>query len=295
MQTDLLWVYEGLTDYLGEVLTARSGELSVENWRDALAKTAADLDHRSGRAWRNLQDTADGVPAMQGGGQAWRDWRRPVDYYEEDILNWLWADIIIRQKTNGQKSLDDFCKLYGGAPNTPPMVKTYTFDDIVNLLNQVVPYDWRRFWTERLTNHGPGAPLAELQDAGWKLTYDEKPSEMEHISRRDAGNVDAHFTVGVILNREGVVRDVVENMIGAKSGIGPGMKIVAVNGRAFSGDVWRDAIKAAKGSSQPIELIVENTGYFRIIKVDYHDGEKHPHLVRDESKPDLLSEILKAK
>ena len=295
MKDDLLWVYEGLTDYLGEVLMARSRELGLEDTRDSIARTAADLDHRSGRAWRDLQDTADGVPAMQMAGSAWRDWRRPVDYYEEDILNWLWVDVIIRQKSNGKKSLDDFCKLFEGAPSGPPMVKPYTFDDVVNALNQVVPYDWRTFWTDRLTSHGPGAPLGGLEESGWKLIYDEKPSGMGRAESRDSLVLDAHYSVGLLLRKDGTVQDTVENMPAAKAGIGPGMKIVAVNGRKFSPDSWHDAMKAAEGNSNPIELIVENTDYFRTIKLDYHGGEKFPHLMRDESKPDLLTEILKAK
>jgi predicted metalloprotease with PDZ domain len=295
MQTDLLWVYEGLTNYLGEVLTARSGELTLELARDELALTAADLDHRSGRVWRNLQDTADGVPSMQGAPGAWQDWRRPLDYYPEDTLNWLWADVIIRQQSKGSKSLDDFCKLFHGGQSGPPAVKTYTFDDIVNTLNQVAPFDWRKFWTDRLTSHGPGAPLGGIEGSGWKLTYDETPSELTKAAGHAAKTIDAHYSVGLFLKDDGTVRDTIEGMVAAKAGIGPGMKIIAVKGRKFSSDVWHDAIKAAKDSSAPIELIVENTDYFRTIKLDYHGGEKYPHLVRDESKPDLLTEILKQK
>ena len=299
MQTDLLWVYEGLTSYLGDVLTARSGELTPALSRDGLAQMAADLDHRSGRIWRDLQDTADDVPTMQSAPKAWEDYRRPVDYYDEDVLNWLWADVIIRQQTKGAKSLDDFCKLFHGAPSGPPMVKTYTFDDVVNGLNQVVAYDWRGFWTERLSNHGPGAPLAGIEGSGWKLVYDENPSELDRAQDRDGDrngrSVNAHYSVGLVAGSDGAIQDTVEGMVAAKAGIGPGMKIVAVNGRRFSGDVWHDAIRAAKTSPSPIELIVENTDYFRVVKLDYHGGEKYPHLVRDESKPDLLTEIYRAK
>jgi predicted metalloprotease with PDZ domain len=299
MQTDLLWVYEGLTSYLGDMLSARSGERTPALARDELARQAADLDHRSGRVWRNLQDTADGVPDMQSAPKAWRDYRRPLDYYEEDVLTWLWADVIIRQQTQGAKSLDDFCKLFHGAPSGPPMVKTYTFDDVVNALNQVAPRvppnDWRGFWTERLSNHGPGAPLAGIEGSGWKLVYDEYPSELDRAGSRDGNNTSAHYSVGLLVGSDGLVRDTVEGMLAAKAGIGPGMKIVAVNGRRFSWEVWRDAIRAGKTSSSPIELIVENTDYFRVVKLDYHGGEKYPHLVRDESKPDLLTEIYRAK
>ncbi len=295
MQTDLLWVYEGLTSYLGDVLSARSGERTPSLARDALAQIAADLDHRSGRPWRDLQDTADGVPSMQDAPHAWSDYRRGLDYYDEDVLNWLWADVIIRQQTKDAKSLDDFCKLFHGAPSGPPMVKPYNFDDVVNALNQVAPYDWRAFWTERLTNHGPRAPLGGVEGSGWKLVYDGTPSELDHAENADGKKLDSRYSLGLSLNDEGVVKDTIEGMIAAKAGIGPGMKIVAVNGRRLSSDIWRDAIRTSKNSSSPIELIVENTEYFRVVKLDYHDGEKYPHLIRDESKPDLLSEIFKAK
>src|SRR5580693_5551987 len=236
MQTDLLWVYEGLTSYLGDMLSARSGERTPELARDALAQIAADLDHRSGRVWRNLQDTADGVPTMQDAPRGWEDYRRGLDYYDEDVLNWLWADVIIRQQTKSAKSLDDFCKVFNGAPSGPPMVKPYTFDDVVNALNQIAPYDWRAFWTERLTNHGPGAPLTGIEAAGWKLVYDEAQSDLD---RSDEGkSIDAHYSVGLFLESDGGVKDTVENMPGALSGIGPGMKIIAVNGRKFSAAGW---------------------------------------------------------
>jgi predicted metalloprotease with PDZ domain len=295
MQTDLLWVYEGLTSYLGDVLTARSGERTPELAREALAQIAADLDHRSGRVWRNLQDTADGVPSMQEASHGWQDWRRPVDYYDEDVLTWLWADVIIRQQTKGAKSLDDFCKLFHGGATGPPMVKTYTSDDVMNALNTIAPYDWRGFWKERLTNHGPGAPLGGIEGSGWRLVYDENPSDLDRASERDDKLVDVHYSLGLILNTEGGIRDTIENMVAAKAGIGPGMRIVAVNGRRFSPDVLHDAIHAAKTSPAPIEFIVENTDYFRTFKLDYHDGEKYPHLVRDESKPDVLTQIFRAK
>jgi len=260
---------------------------------------AADLDHRSGRVWRNLQDTADGVPTMQNAPKAWEDYRRGLDYYDEDVLTWLWADVIIRQQTkeakSGAKSLDDFCKLFYGAPSGPPVVKTYTFDDVVNALNQVAPYDWRGFWTERLSNHGPRAPLGGVEGSGWKLVYDEYPSELDRAGDRDGKSINAHYSVGLLAGSDGVIRDTVEGMLAAKAGIGPGMKIVAVNGRRISAEVWHDAIRAAKTSPSPIELIVENTDYFRVVKLDYHGGEKYPHLVRDESKPDLLTEIYRAK
>jgi predicted metalloprotease with PDZ domain len=295
MQTDLLWTYEGLTEYLGNMLAARSGLWTPEQYREYLALSAATLDHLPGRTWRNLQDTADAAPQLYFAPRAWYSWRRGVDFYEEDDFNWLWVDVVIRQQTKDKKSIDDFCKLFHGGQGGVPALKTYTFDDIVNALNQIAPYDWRGFWTERLTNHGPGAPLGGVEGSGWKLVYDETPSDFERSAERAENLVDEAFSVGLVLKDDGEVSDTIEGMTAAKAGMGPGMKVVAVNGRKFSADVLHDAIKTAKSSSDPIELLVENIDYYKTFKLDYHEGEKHPHLVRDESKPDLLGEIIKAK
>jgi predicted metalloprotease with PDZ domain len=295
MQDDLLWVYEGLTNYLGTVLTARSGLLTPEQSRDDLARTAAALDHTPGRAWRNLQDTVDAAPQLYFSPQAWHSWRRGVDFYDEDTLNWLWVDVIIRQQSKGAKSIDDFCHLFHGAPSTGPMVKPYTFDDVVSTLNQVVPYDWRGFWTERLTNHGPGAPLGGVEGSGWKVVYDETQSEMEHGIESSFHFVGAAYSIGLELREDGTITDTVEGMPAAEAGIGPGMKLVAVNGRKYSPEVLRAALKAGKGGNSTLDLLIENTDYYKTYKIDYHGGEKYPHLVRDESKPDLLTEIYRAK
>jgi predicted metalloprotease with PDZ domain len=295
MQDDLLWVYEGLTNYLGFVLTARSGLLSADQDRDDLALTAAALDHLPGRQWRNLQDTADAAPQLYFTPESWHSWRRSTDFYPEGTLDWLWVDAIIRQQSKGKKSIDDFCHLFHGAPSTGPALKTYTFDDVVNALNQVVAYDWRGFWTERLTNHGPGAPLGGIEGSGWKLTYDETPSEMLSNQASMYHFVPSGFAIGLNLRDDGGINDTIEGEVAAKAGIGPGMKVIAVNGRHFSPEVLRDAIKASKNSNGTIDLLVENTDYYKTYKLDYHGGESYPHLVRDESKPDLLSEILKAK
>jgi predicted metalloprotease with PDZ domain len=218
-----------------------------------------------------------------------------VDYYDEDVLNWLWVDTIIREQTHGQKSMDDFCHLFHGGQSGPPEVKTYTFEDVVNTLNQVAPYDWRGFWTERLTNHGPGAPLTGIERSGWKLVYDETQSELIKVRKRELKEISAQYSIGLLLEESGNIVDTVEGMPAAKAGIGPGMKLVAVNGKRFSEDVLNDVLKAAKNGSDPIELLVENTEYYRIYKLAYHGGEKYPHLVRDESRPDVLTDIIKAR
>jgi len=294
MQDGLLWVYEGLTEYLGDVLTARSGLRNPQQYRDELARTAAGLDHRPGRTWRNLQDTADAAALLYYTPKEWDSWRRSVDYYDEGELAWLWADSVIRQQTGGKKSLDDFCKLFHGAPSGPPIVKTYTFDDVVSTLNQVAPYDWRGFWNNLLTSHGPGAPLGGIENTGWKIVYDETRSDLMRSWEDDHRDLNAAFSVGLIIHENGEIVDTIEGMDAARAGIGPGMKIIAVNGRRFTPQVFRDALLSGKHTTAPLELLVENTDYYKTFKLDYHGGEKYPHLVRDESKPDMLSDIIRA-
>ena len=295
MQTDLLWVYEGLTSYLGDLLSARSAIRTPDEARDNLAYIAAELEYRPGRSWRNLQDTADAVPALQDSPRSWESWRRGVDYYDEDVLNWLWVDVLLRQQSNGKKSMDDFCRAFHGGPGGSAEVKTYTFDDVVSTLNTIVPYDWRKFWTERLTNHGPGAPLTGLENSGWKLVLNDTPSPLT-LAREDVREtVESIYSLGLNMQADGSIVDTVEGLPAAKAGIGPGMKLLAVNGRKFSKIVLRDALKAAKNNSDPIELLVDNADYYRTFKVDYHGGEKFPHLERDASKLDMLSQIYSAK
>jgi predicted metalloprotease with PDZ domain len=306
MHTDLLWVYEGLTETYGDIMAARSGLWTAEQYREHLAEVAAQLDHRPGRSWRNLQDTADDAAILYYAPRQWDSWRRDVDFYDEGELDWLWVDAIIEQQSNGAKSLDDFCHLFYGPPSTAPMVKTYTFDDLVNALNQIVPYDWRGFWTERLTNHGPGGPLGGIDGNGWKLVYDDQRSEYMRAREEARSLLDASYSVGLLIDGtcvrarsdgdceySGVIEDTIEDMDAARAGIGPGMRIVAVNGRRFTPEVFRDALYEGKSSTQPLKLVIENTDYLRTFTLDYHGGEKYPHLVRDESKPDRLSEVLR--
>jgi predicted metalloprotease with PDZ domain len=293
MKGDLLWVYEGMTQYFGEVLTARSGELTPEQSRDGLANVAAYLDHWPGRTWRPLQDTATAAQILYGASHAWQSWRRSVDYYDEMILVWLEADTMIRKQTNGAKSLDDFAKLFVGGKSGPPAVIKYEFQDIVNGLNQVAPYDWATFLRTRLDRTGERAPLGGIENSGWKLVYTEQESDFMKAHERDRKNTVEWYSIGLDLDSKGKITDSVKGMAAEKAGLAPGMRVVAVNGREYSADVLRAAIKAAKGTSEPIELLIENGEFYKTYKVDYHEGLKYPHLERDASKPDLLSDIMK--
>ncbi|MGB6304710.1 MAG: M61 family peptidase [Acidobacteriaceae bacterium] len=292
MKGDLLWVYEGLTEYLGDVLTARSGLWTDDQYREALANSAADLDNRPGRTWRDLQDTATAAQTLYEASGQWGNWRRSVDYYPEGELLWLQVDTIIRQQSHGKKSLNDFCvRFLGRNGDTGPITVPYTFDDVVSNLNAVQPYDWAGFLTEKLTTKENHAPLGGIENGGYRLSYSDTPNSMEESMEALRG-VDAWYSLGLNLSHQGVIRDVLFYSPAYKAGLGPGMKIVAVSGRAYTDALMHDAIRNSKNTQAPIELIVENTAYFRDVKIDYHGGERYPHLERVDSKPDILNQIL---
>ena len=294
MQGDLLWVYEGMTDYWGNILAARTGLWNKQQFLDETAELSATLDHTPGRSWRPLQDTADAAQILYGAPAEFESWRRSVDYYPEGFLIWLETDTVIRQQTKGQKSLNDFCRAFHGlGGDTPPKVVPYTFDDIVKSLNDVTPYDWKKFLRDRLDSYGPGAPLGGVTNGGWKLVYDENPSDFTKAMEKVRNAVDARFSIGLSLDDKGGVRDVIVDSPAWKAGISPGTTLIAVNGRKFNPDILRDALKEGKASGKNLELLIMNGDYYKTFTLNYHDGEKYAHLVRDESKPDVLSDIIK--
>lgn len=300
MKGDLLWVYEGMTQYWGTMLSARIGSWTPEKLREDLAWVAAYLNERPGRTWRDLEDTAVAAQLLYGAPEQYDNWRRAVDYYDEGTLIWLEADTIIRERTNGQKSLDDFCKAFEGQPSTGPKIVPYTFDDLVNALNGVTPYDWRRFFTERLHSHGPGAPLKGIENSGWKLVFTETPNEHMRADDDVKHATDVQFSLGFIVKDPGgedggEIGDMILGSPAAKAGLAPGMRLVAVNGQRWSPDVLHEAITRAKESKGPIDLLAENQGYFETFHVDYHGGERYPHLEAISGKPDVLSQIAKMK
>ena len=300
MKGDLLWVYEGLTQYFGVMLAARAGMMPLGIFREYLASTTAYLNDRPGRTWRNLQDTAVAAQILYSSPTEGASWRRSVDYYDEGTLIWLEADTIIRKQSNGKKSLDDFCRTFHGGENTPPRVVPYTVDDVVAGLNEVAPYDWRAFFTERLKSHGPGAPLGGLENSGWKLVFTDVQNEYEHIDEVANQEVELQFSLGLLLHAPGGedsdhILDAIPGSPAAHAGIAPGMRLVAVNGRKWNPDNLRDAIARAKNSKDPIELLVENGDFYEVYHIDYHGGERYPHLEPISGKTDLLTEIAKMK
>jgi len=292
MKDDLLWVYEGLTEYLGDVLTARSGLLTPEQWREAMAYQVATYMHRPGRDWRPLQDTADAAPFLYDATSDWGNWRRGTDFYDEGELLWLDVDGTLRRLTKDEKSMNDFCRIFHGGPGGKPELKTYTFEDVVATLNGLAPYDWAGFLRARLDGVGTKTPIEAVENNGWKLVYNEEPNEIEANNDIVGGRLDLSFTIGLTVAEDGSVGDVTHGGPAYEAGIGPGMKIAGVNGRQFSSDGLREAIETAKGSAEPIRLLVANGAQFQTVEVKYHGGLQYPHIERDKSRPDYLSEII---
>ncbi len=295
MQGDLLWVYEGLTEYLGEILTPRSSLTTPEEFREDLAIEAAKLDRKTGRAWRPLEDTAVAAQLLYEARSDYADYRRGTDYYPEGTLIWLEADVMIRQLSKGAKSLDDFCRSFHGGPGGAPDLKPYTFDDIVAALNATQPYDWASFLRTRLTSTSPHAPLGGIENGGWKLTYTAEPSSLSKAHEEFSKNVDLMFSLGMLVKDDGTIIDVALGGPAQLAGIAPSAKLIAINRREFTPTELREAVGRTPSATGPLELLVKDGDYYNTIKVDYHGGHKYPHLERDASKPDLLTQIIAPK
>lgn len=292
MRTRLLWVYEGLTEYLGFVLSARSGLYTPELSRENFALIAEWARHQGGRAWRPLVDTTVAAPFLYGARGDWQSRRRGVDFYDEGALLWLDADTLIREKTEGKKSLDDFCKAFYGGSDGPPEVRPYTFEDIVKTLNGVVAHDWKGFLDRRLNMAGAEVPLDGLARGGWKVVLREKPGDLLKARDDDDKAVDLRSSLGLIVKEDGPVLDVIPGSPADKAGIGPSMKVLAVNDRRLNGERLRQAVAATKGGGK-VSLLLENADYFQTAVLDYSGGARYPHLERLTSTPDRLGDIFR--
>jgi predicted metalloprotease with PDZ domain len=295
-QGSLLWVYEGMTHYLGNVLAARSGLKTQAQYRDLLAISAANLDYKPGRQWRSTEDTAIAASILRGGNPAWSNWRRGQDYYQEGELFWLDADTLIRKQTNNKKSLTDFLHIFlakGG--DTGPLIVPYNRDELVADLNQVVKYDWATFIHERINNVNPHADLDGIERGGYKLVFTDKPSASERTiasaGSRRAGGINIWYSLGLRLSGEGVINDVRWGGPADKANLAPGQKILAVNGNIFSADALKTAIQEAKGKTDPIHLILQADTFVSTVDLNYHEGERYPELQRMDGTPAYLDDI----
>jgi len=292
-QTDLLWVYEGMNQYLGDLLSFRTGIRKPSDYPQYLAYVYARMATEPGRNTDPLIDTTTAAPFLyeaQGDYSSIR--RTAADFYTEGELLWLDVDTIIREKTHGRKSLDTFLHLYSAPAVTGPITKTYTRADIEHLLNEVVPYDWHAFFQKRVYEVAPQPPTSELARAGWKLVYTSKPNPFIAAFQTLRHGNDQWFTYGLLLNKDDTVRDVREGSPAWQAGMAPGMKIMAVDGQAFSSDTLKYVLEQAEHSTTPTGFLVQDDGWYRTLDVSYHGGPQYPHLVRLPGTPDMLAKIM---
>jgi predicted metalloprotease with PDZ domain len=299
MKGDLLWIYEGLTQYIGEMIAARAGLRTPEDYREELAWVAGYLDTRPGRTWRSLADTAVSAPALYDvSTNNWASWRRGVDFYDEGWLIWLEADIIIRRESHGQKSLDDFCRRFFGPPNSDAKMIPYTLDDVVAAMNEVQPYDWRGFFHQRVDEINPHAPLGGIEGGGWRLIYNAEPNANIHARETIDQDMELSFSLGIEIHsgsgadENGRLSDVIPGMPAAQAGLAPGMQMISVNGHSFSATVLTDAIRASQNSNKPIVVTASNGSFVHTYEIPYHGGLLYPHLERTPAQPDLLGGTL---
>jgi len=300
---ELLWVYEGMTQYMGNVLAARDGMWTPQQYRDMLALSASQLDYKSGRIWRSTDDTAIAASILRGGSPVWSNWKRGQDYYQEGELLWLDADTLIRQLTNDQKSLTDFFHIFlGKGGNTGPLIVTYNREELIRDLNEVVKYDWADFFHKRVDLINPHADLDGITRGGYKLVYQDRPSASEITlltgGGRRGGGPDLWYSLGMRIAKDGTITDVRWGGPADKAKLAPGQRLIAVEGRALPADgddqilLFHEVLTAAKSSTQPMHLIVGSESYVSLVDLDYHDGERYPVLVRDGSGKDYMDEII---
>jgi predicted metalloprotease with PDZ domain len=293
MDGSLLWVYEGLTQFWGEVLPVRAGLVTPESYREVLASLAGTFDVESGDRWRPLSDTAVAAQILYNAPDAWRSSRRETDFYEAAEFLWLNVDAELRAGSSGHASLDDFMKRFYAGPGGAPAVKPYGEAEVYATLASVAPGDWRTLIRRHLDSLGPQALLAGLEASGWRLSYSaEKNSYIEtyekrrKVTRRD-------WSIGLSIDdKESIIIDAIADRAAARAGAGPGMKVIAVNGHKYSAAVLDAAIAAAHADRKPIELMVESGDYYRTLPLEYFDGARYPHLTRIDAHPDTLAQVL---
>jgi predicted metalloprotease with PDZ domain len=295
MRGALLWVYEGLTEHLGLLLPTRAGLWTPDYYREQISAIAAALDSRTGRNWRPLGDTAVAAQMLYGTPSDGRAQRRSTDFYEESIFLWLEVDTLLREKSQGRVTLDDFCHRFHGGANSGPELRPYSREDVVKTLNDLVPFDWNGLFAERVDRVAPRLPMSGVERAGWKLVYNDKPNAAmaDDESRRE--NHDWRFSLGISVNKRDEVTEVLPDSPAGRAGVVAGVKLLGVGGHVYTARAVAAALAEAKGGSAALEVVVADGDALRTYRLDYHDGPRFPHLERIEGRPDGLADILKAR
>ncbi len=292
MRGSLLWVYEGQTSYWGNILAARAGFRTQQQALDSLAYTVASYEARVGREWRALQDTVVDPIVSQRRSRPWFTWERNEGYYSEGALIWLDADTLIREATDGKKSLDDFAKAFYGMNDGSYVPLLYTFDDVVSTLNAVYEHDWAPFLRSRLDDHGPGAPVDGIERGGYELVFTDTPTEYFTASEASSKESDLTYSIGIVVDADGVLSRVQWNSPAFKAGITIGTQIVAVDEISFDAEGLNRAIANATTTDEQITLLIKDGDRYHSVSLEYSDGLRYPHLVRKGDGPAYLDQIL---
>jgi predicted metalloprotease with PDZ domain len=291
MQNSMLWLYEGQTQFWGNILSARSGIMPAEDVKGELARAAAYFDTLPGRSWRPLVDTTNDPIIAARRPQPYTSWQRSEDYYVEGMLIWLDVDSIIRERTQGRRSIDDFARAFFGVNPNDQGILPYNFDDIVRTLNGVTPYDWAAYLRRR-TEQAGAAPLDWIKRAGYRLVYRDTPSDYFKSREKDREILDLTYAIGVTIGKDGNISGVDWDSPLFNEGVTSGTQIVAINGRSYSNDDLKGAIAAAKGRKEPIRLLVKKGDLYRTINLDYHDGLRYPALEKVGTGASSLDALL---
>ncbi|HEY9130883.1 MAG TPA: hypothetical protein VIM98_03930, partial [Dyella sp.] len=293
MNDELLWIYEGLTRYYGDVvLPTRSGLATKEQTLDYLAYVAAQVQYgRPGRSWRSVADTAVAIPGFADAPFEGSADRRGADYYNEGMLIWLEADVLIRQSTHGARSLDDFCRAFFAQRDVPGGVLAYRRSDVMQALHAVADIDWETFFASRIDRAGAPVPLNGLHEAGWSVTYDDTPNRFADSVQKDGGAFNFSTTLGFWIAQDGTIQDVASGSPAAQHAMASGWRITAVNGGPWSLESLREALRPARHAKAPIRLKLAYMDIVRTLEIDWHEGLRVPHLYRQPSSPDVLGRI----
>jgi predicted metalloprotease with PDZ domain len=295
MRNSLLWVYEGQTQYWGNVLAARAGFVTKQEALDLIANNAATYDTRTGRNWRPLADaTLDPVIAARR-SLPWHNWQRSEDYYSEGQLIWMDADTLIREKSNGQRSLDDFAKAFFGVNDGDWGQLTYTRRDLVAALNRIEPYDWETFFTERVDRVAPKAPLAGLERGGYRLVWSDTPNTVWREGEARSRTANLLYSIGLSVDAMGKITLVQWDGPAFKAGLTTAVTITGVNGATFTVDRLKAAVAATKGGAGKVDLQIRLGDAIETVRIDYAGGHRYPKLERIQGKPAYIDDILRAR
>lgn len=291
-QNNLLWVYEGQTSYWDVILAARAGLIPRDVALGELASNAANFQARAGRSWRSMLDTTHQQIVSNRRPGLYQSWQRGTDYYAESALVWMEADMLIREASGGQRSLDDFARAFFGGREGDWGVRTYTFEDVVAALNAVQPHDWATFLRDRIESPNAPAPIGGFARGGYRLVFRDRPNAYDAARFAEAGGLDLSHSLGMAVSSAGRISNVAWNGLAFREAIRPGSTIVAVNGRDYSADAMREAIGAAPIGNGPIRLLVRDRDRIRTVTFEYRDGLRYPHLERIGTGPARLDQAL---